>query len=129
VSPHCDIYSDPRRLIPAGIDLTHNPEFTTCEYYQAYADYNDLMASTEEMLAGMVKEITGSYQIKYHPDGPEGREVLVDFSPPFRRVPLIKVAPLPLQPRSLLKGLEQAMGVSIPSDLDSDCKSPPPVWN
>ena len=36
------------------MDATHNPEFTTCEFYQAYADYNDLMDMTEEMISGMV---------------------------------------------------------------------------
>lgn len=34
-----------------GIDMTHNPEFTACEFYWAYADYNDLMDLTEEMLS------------------------------------------------------------------------------
>jgi len=33
-----------------GIDNTHNPEFTTCEFYQAYADYNSLMTTTEEII-------------------------------------------------------------------------------
>ena len=36
--------------------MTHNPEFTTCEFYWAYADYNDLMAFTEKMLAEMVRD-------------------------------------------------------------------------
>lgn len=44
-----------------GIDLTHNPEFTTCEFYMAYADYNDLMKITEDMVSGLVHSITGVY--------------------------------------------------------------------
>merc|ERR1712048_85366 len=49
-----------------GIDMTHNPEFTACEFYMAYADADDLMKMTENMLSGMVKAITGDYKVKYH---------------------------------------------------------------
>ncbi|XP_022125432.2 lysine--tRNA ligase isoform X1 [Pieris rapae] len=83
------VYEIGRQFRNEGIDLTHNPEFTTCEFYMAYADYHDLMAITESMISGMVKSIHGSYKVKYHPDGPDGEEVEIDFTPPFSRVPMI----------------------------------------
>ncbi|KAL2898261.1 Lysine--tRNA ligase cytoplasmic [Bienertia sinuspersici] len=63
-----------------GLDMTHNPEFTTCEFYEAYADYNDIMNRTEEM---MVKELTGGYVIKYHANGLDKEPIEIDFTPPF----------------------------------------------
>ncbi|XP_076654206.1 lysyl-tRNA synthetase isoform X1 [Halictus rubicundus] len=84
------VYEIGRQFRNEGIDLTHNPEFTTCEFYMAYADYNDLMSITEDMISGMVKTIHGSYKVTYHPEGPEGEAVEIDFTPPFRRVPMIK---------------------------------------
>ena len=86
-----------------SIDLTHNPEFTTCEFYWAYADYNDLMKLTEDMLSQMVFQIHGSYIIKYHPNGPEDKDNIIDidFTPPFRRIPM-------------MKGLEDILGVELP---------------
>lgn len=46
------VYEIGRQFRNEGIDLTHNPEFTTCEFYMAYADYLDLMTITESMLCG-----------------------------------------------------------------------------
>ncbi|XP_032529808.2 lysine--tRNA ligase isoform X2 [Danaus plexippus] len=83
------VYEIGRQFRNEGIDMTHNPEFTTCEFYMAYADYNDLITITETMLSGMVKSIHGTYKVKYHPDGPDGEEVEIDFTPPFARVPMI----------------------------------------
>ena len=92
-----------------GIDATHNPEFTTCEFYWAYCDYNDLMDFTEKMLSDMVYSIRGTYKIDYHPEGKEHPEskVEIDFTPPFRRIPM-------------MKGLEEKLGVTMPEDLYSD---------
>nr|XP_021191264.2 lysine--tRNA ligase isoform X1 [Helicoverpa armigera] len=102
------VYEIGRQFRNEGIDLTHNPEFTTCEFYMAYADYNDLISITEAMLSGMVKSIHGSYKVKYQPDGPDGEEVEIDFTPPFARVPMIA-------------SLEKALNVKFPpaDQLDS----------
>jgi lysyl-tRNA synthetase class 2 len=100
------VYEIGRQFRNEGIDLTHNPEFTTCEFYQAYADYNDLMDMTEEMLSGMVKEITGGYKIMFSPK-PGAPEVEIDFTPPFKRI-------------SMIEGLEEAMGVKLPELDDED---------
>jgi len=48
-----------------GISPRHNPEFTMLEFYQAYADYNDMMDLTEQMMKDLVKEIIGGYKITY----------------------------------------------------------------
>jgi len=95
-----------------GLDMTHNPEFTACEFYWAYADYNDLMSFTEKMLSEMVFKIKGSYKIKYSNRDPQGNaigEYEIDFTPPFRRIPMIQ-------------GLEEAMGIQLPrgKDLESE---------
>uniref|UniRef100_A0A669B2S4 Lysine--tRNA ligase n=1 Tax=Oreochromis niloticus TaxID=8128 RepID=A0A669B2S4_ORENI len=103
------VYEVGRQFRNEGIDLTHNPEFTTCEFYMAYADYNDLMEITEKLLSGMVKHITGGYKVTYHPDGPEGQAYEIDFTPPFKRV-------------SMTHDLEKIMGVKFPpaDSYDSD---------
>lgn len=104
------VYEIGRQFRNEGIDLTHNPEFTTCEFYQAYADYEDLMNMTEEMVSDMVKKITGGYVIQYSPK-PGQPEVSIDFTPPFKRIPM-------------MEGLNEAMNTTLPAldDPDIDAK-------
>lgn len=83
------VYEIGRQFRNEGIDMTHNPEFTTCEFYQAYADVYDLMETTELLFSEMVKEITGGYVIKYQPEGPEGKTLEIDFSRPWKRIDMI----------------------------------------
>jgi lysyl-tRNA synthetase, class II len=66
-----------------GIDRTHNPEFTMLEFYEAFADYGDMMTLVEEMVGSIVAELNGG-----------GRSVTfqgteLDFTPPFRRLPFL----------------------------------------
>ncbi|TPX48100.1 lysine---tRNA ligase [Synchytrium endobioticum] len=97
------VYEIGRQFRNEGIDLTHNPEFTTCEFYMAYADFFDLINITEAMVSGMVKQITGSYVIKYHPKGKEdGDPLVIDFTPPFRRI-------------NMIEELERLLNVQFPS--------------
>jgi lysyl-tRNA synthetase class 2 len=99
------VYEIGRNFRNEGIDMTHNPEFTACEFYMAYADYNDLMDITEEMISAMVLNIKGSYKIEYHADGPDAPPVEIDFTPPWRRV-------------SLVEEVEAKSGIKIPRNFE-----------
>ena len=79
------VYEIGRNFRNEGIDMTHNPEFTSMEFYMAYADYNDLMEMAEEMLSGMAKAITGDYKVEFTPMGAE-EPIIMDFTPPFKLV-------------------------------------------
>ncbi|GME67399.1 unnamed protein product [[Candida] boidinii] len=84
------VYEIGRQFRNEGIDMTHNPEFTTCEFYQAYADVYDLMDMTELLFSEMVKELTGDYKVTYHPEGPEGKALTLDFTRPWKRINMIE---------------------------------------
>ncbi len=67
------VYEINRNFRNEGISVRNNPEFTMLEFYQAYADYRDLMKLTEEMLTSLVEELRGSPRLVY-------QEQEVDFS-------------------------------------------------
>lgn len=67
--------------------LTKILEFTTLEFYMAYADYYDLMDMTEELVSGVVKHVHGSYKTLYH--NVKGEEFEVNWEAPWRRIDMI----------------------------------------
>lgn len=73
------VYEINRNFRNEGLSTRHNPEFTMLEFYQAYADYNDLMDLTEEMLRGIARDVIGSTTIEA-----EGHSF--DFEKPFTRL-------------------------------------------
>ncbi len=99
-----------------GLSTRHNPEFTMLEFYQAYADYHDLMDLTEEMIRGLAREVIGSTRIK-SADG----ETEYDFLQPFKRMTLIGsitefnpgIEPDSLQALDAASELAGSMGLAI----------------
>ena len=89
-----------------GISTKHNPEYTLLELYQAYGDYNDMMALTEQLVSTAAKQVCGSTVVPYtaklpQADGQAKEETIeIDYSPPWRRI-------------TYTQALQQYAGVSV----------------
>jgi lysyl-tRNA synthetase class 2 len=77
------VYEINRNFRNEGLSTRHNPEFTMIEFYEAYADYHDLMNLTEEMLRGIAEDVIGSTTIHYQGDE-------YDFGKPFARMTIVE---------------------------------------
>ena len=77
------VYEMGRMFRNEGMSIKHNPEYTAMELYQAYADYEDMMRITEELISHMAEVATGSTVVNY-----QGTEI--DFKPPWRRMTMIE---------------------------------------
>jgi len=92
------VYEINRNFRNEGISTMHNPEFTTLEFYQAYADYSDLMELTESLFVELAHALRGSLSLLWG-------EHALDFKPPWRRLPFFA-------------GLSQALGLAVTPTTD-----------
>jgi len=88
-----------------GLDLTHNPEFTTCEFYWAYKDYRNLIVFTEDLLAKIVNEIFSSFKTPYTPRNSE-ESIEINWEAPYHKIQMIPY-------------LEEQIGKPFPDDFES----------
>ena len=75
------VYEIGRIFRNEGMDPKHNPEFTTVELYQAYADFNDMMDLFEDLLSSAAQKILGTYQVEW-----QGEQI--DLTPGWPRMPM-----------------------------------------
>ena len=114
------VYEIGRIFRNEGMDTKHNPEFTTVELYEAYADFNDMMDLFEDLLSGAAMEILGTYDVEW-----QGEKI--SLAPGFKRM-------------TMAEAVKEYLGVdfmSIDSDEDAvkaaiavgvDMKGVEPTW-
>jgi lysyl-tRNA synthetase class 2 len=113
------VYEIARNFRNEGISTQHNPEFTMLEFYEAYSDYQDLMALTEEMLAYVAEQATGTLEVAYG-------EHTISFRAPFRRMSLREgaaaaasdrlataISPADLRDRDTVAGIARRLGLEV----------------
>jgi lysyl-tRNA synthetase class 2 len=93
------VYEINRNFRNEGMSTQHNPEFTMLEFYQAYADYADLMELTEELFGHLARTLKGALTLTWADDP-------IDLTPPWRRLPFFA-------------GLSEALGITVGPDTDA----------
>lgn len=76
------VYEIGRNFRNEGISIKHNPEFTMMELYQAYANYEDIMKLTEDMISAITKKVHGTLEVTY-------QDQIINFAVPWRRLPML----------------------------------------
>ena len=116
------VYEINRNFRNEGVSTQHNPEFTMLEFYQAYADYRDLMALTEELFAELADRILGTRRLTWSGDP-------IDLSPPWTRLPFFEglskalaAEVTPATPVRTLADAAAARGITVGGD------DPSPIW-
>lgn len=89
-----------------GIDATHNPEFTTCEFYEAYASLEDLITTTQLLLRGVVERVRTVHPTLADTDGGRLDALAAAFAPEFKCLDFVPE-------------IEKCTGVAMPSDLSN----------
>ena len=111
------VYEIGRIFRNEGISRRHNPEFTTIEFYQAYATHEDLMALTEELFHRLALEVAGSARVPF-----QGQEI--DLTPPYPRVSLVaegaKALGLSAEDALAGKGLAEALARAAARENESE---------
>lgn len=94
------VYEIGKNFRNEGVSIRHNPEFTMIELYEAYADYNDMMEITENMMAFICEKLHGTTKVIY-------QDTEIDFMPPWRRI-------------TMVDAVKEYAGVDYNTDLTSD---------
>ncbi|HSE92630.1 MAG TPA: lysine--tRNA ligase [Methylomirabilota bacterium] len=95
------VYEINRNFRNEGISTQHNPEFTMLEFYQAYADYNDLMDLTEALFVELAQALKGGLRLTWG-------EHAIDLTPPWRRLPFFA---------GLSQALDQEVSTETPAGV------------
>lgn len=111
------VYEIGRIFRNEGISFKHNPEFTMLESYQAYADYHDVMAMVERLVASVAQKVAGSTHITF-------KDQEVSLEPPWQRFTLQEIIQkhtgidfLEYRDGKALENAAQAKGLAVPSGL------------
>ncbi|MFI5125632.1 MAG: lysine--tRNA ligase [Candidatus Acidiferrales bacterium] len=124
------VYEINRNFRNEGVDAIHTPEFTMLEFYEAYSDYRDLMKLTQELFAGIVKDVSGGTKIKYgeheldfgHFESLSMREAICKFWPANAgNAPSVDELSTPQGPRNVAErfnNVARGKGFDLIRDLD-----------